>query len=164
MDTVADAVLLYILRDTRILDPDGVFDKHGCWWADEATEERPCCKWHYPSRKRQYRMIKHCRTLAHITDLLGVDYAAANRLLRTPEWRGIRKIIQQIGRRTGLKRDARPTVQDYAPILLRQVIDHAHELTENELTRFVEWVRTYCSEVDTIDWDAVRAYQALKQR
>jgi len=25
-------------------------------------------------------------------------------------------------------------------------------------------VRTYCPEVDEINWDAIRAYQALKQR
>jgi hypothetical protein len=38
MHTAEDAVLLYILRDERILDPSGGFDKHGCWWADETTD------------------------------------------------------------------------------------------------------------------------------
>jgi len=164
MYTIEDAVLLYILRDERVLDPSGGFDKHGRWWADEETEEQPCCKRHYPSRRRPYRMIKHCRTLGHITDLLEVDYAAANRLLRSPEWRVVRKILQLSGNRIGLQRDARPTLQEYAPLLLRQAHAHAHELTETELATFTDWIRAYCPEVDEINWDAVRAYNMLKQR
>jgi len=161
-ERIADAVLLYLLRQLRILDPSGYFDKAGRWYADE-NEELPCCKRHYPSRRRQYRMTKHCRTLGHITDLLGVDYEAANRLLRTPEWRVIRKILQLGGYRTGLKRDARPTIQEFAPILLRKAKECAHELSETELDTFVEWVRPYCPEVDEINWDALRAYRALQQ-
>ena len=160
MHTVEDAVLLYLLRDARILDPSGYFDKAGRWYADE-NEELPCCKRHYPSRRRLYRMNIHCRTLVHITNLLQVDYAAANRLLRTPEWRVIRKILQ-LDKRAGLKRDARPTVQEYAPFLLQKAKKHAHELTTTELNTFIEWVRAYCPEVDEINWDALRAYQALK--
>jgi hypothetical protein len=163
MYTTADAVLLYLLRQLRILDPSGYFDKAGRWYADE-NEELSCCKRHYPSRRRPYRMTMHCRTLGHVTDLLGVDYAAADKLLRTSEWRVIRKILQLGRLRTGLKRDARPTVQEFAPILLRKAEEHAHELSEAELNTFIEWVRTYCPEVDEINWDALRAYQALKQR
>jgi len=162
--TVEDAVLLYILRDARIVDPNGGFDKHGRWWADEETEELPCCKRHYPSRRRPYRMIKHCRTLGHITDLLKVDYTEANRLLRTPEWRTIRKILKLGGNRYGFCRDARLTVQEYAPRLLQQAQDHAHELTETELTTFTNWIRACCPEVDEIHWDAIRAYNTLKHR
>jgi len=162
MHTVEDAVLLYLLRDARILDPSGYFDKAGRWYADE-NEELQCCKRHYPSRKRPYQMTKHCRTLDHITNLLQVGYAAANRLLRTPEWRVIRKILN-LDRRAGVRRDARPTVQEYAPILLQKAKNHAHEITTTELNTFVNWVRTYCPEVDEINWDAIRAYQALKQR
>ena len=161
MYTTADAVLLYLLRQLRILDPSGYFDKAGRWYADE-NEELPCCKRHYPSRKRPYQMTKHCRTLDHITNLLQVDYAAANRLLRTSEWRTIRKILQ-LDSRAGVQREARPTVQEYAPILLQKAKNHAHELTRTELDTFIDWVRAYCPEVDTIDWDAIRAYQALKQ-
>jgi hypothetical protein len=163
MYTTADAVLLYLLRQLRILDPSGYFDKAGRWYADE-NEELSCCKRHYPSRRRQYRMIMHCRTLGHVADLLRVDYAAADKLLRTREWRVLRKILQLGVQRTGLKRDARPTVQEFAPILLRTVEEHAHELSEAELGTFIEWVRFYCSEVDGINWDAIRAYQALKNR
>ena len=161
MYTTADAVLLYLLRQLRILDPSGYFDKAGRWYADE-NEELPCCKRHYPSRKRPYQMTKHCRTLDHITSLLQVDYTAANRLLRTPEWRVIRKILE-LDRRAGVQREARPTVQEYAPLILQKAKIHAHELTRTELDTFIDWVRTYCPEVDTIDWDAIRAYQALKQ-
>jgi len=162
MYTAADAVLLYLLRQLRILDPSGYFDKAGRWYADE-NEELPCCKRHYPSRKRPYQMTKHCRTLDHIASLLQVDYAAANRLLRTPEWRTIRKIVQ-LGGRAGVQREARPTVQEYAPILLQKAKNHAHELTTTELNTFVNWVRAYCPEVDEINWNAIRAYQALKNR
>jgi len=161
MYTTEDAVLLYLLRQLRILDPSGYFDKAGRWYADE-NEELPCCKRHYPSRKRPYQMTKHCRTLDHITNLLQVEYAAANRLLRTPEWRVIRKILE-LDRRAGVQREARPTVQEYALLLLQKAKTHAHELTTTELNTFVDWVRAYCPEVDTIDWDALRAYQALKQ-
>jgi len=108
-------------------------------------------------------MIKHCRTLGHITDLLRVDYAAADKLLRTREWRVIRKILQLDGR-AGVQREARPTVQEYAPLLLQKAKKHAHELTTTELNTFVDWVRAYCPEVDEIDWNAIRAYQALKNR
>jgi hypothetical protein len=108
-------------------------------------------------------MTKHCRTLDHITNLMGVDYKAASSLLRTPEWRVIRKILQLDGRRMGLRREARPTVEKYAPLLLQQAEAHAHELTVEELNIFINWVRTYCPEVDTINWDAIRAYQALQQ-
>ena len=162
MHTVEDAVLLYLLRQLRILDPSGYFDKAGRWYADE-NEELPCCKRHYPSRKRPYQMIKHCRTLGHITDLLRVDYAAADKLLRTREWRVIRKILQLDGR-AGVQREARPTIQEYAPLLLQKAKKHAHELTTTELNTFVDWVRAYCPEVDEIDWNAIRAYQALKNR
>jgi len=162
MYTTADAVLLYLLRQQRILDPSGYFDKAGRWYADE-NEELPCCKRHYPSRKRPYQMTKHCRTLDHITNLLQVEYAAANRLLRTPEWRVIRKILN-LDRRAGVQREARPTVQEYAPLLLQKAKDHAHELATMELNTFVDWVRVYCPEVDEINWDALRAYQALKNR
>ena len=161
MYTTADAVLLYLLRQLRILDPSGYFDKAGRWYADE-NEELPCCKRHYPSRKRPYQMTKHCRTLDHITNLLQVEYAAANRLLRTPEWRVKRKILN-LDRRAGVQREARPTVQEYVPLLLQKAKNHAHELTRTELDTFIDWVRTYCPEVDTLDWDALRAYQALKQ-
>jgi len=108
-------------------------------------------------------MTKHCRTLDHITNLLQVDYTAANRLLRTPEWRVIRKILN-LDRRAGIQREARPTVQEYAPLLLQKAKDHAHELATTELDTFVNWVRPYCPEVDEIHWDALRAYQALKNR
>jgi hypothetical protein len=161
MYTIADAALIYLLRQQRILDPSGYFDKAGRWYADE-NEELPCCKRHYPSRKRPYQMTKHCRTLAHITDLLEVDYEAANRLLRTPEWRVIRKILD-LDRRAGVHREARPTVQEYAPLLLQKAEKHAHELTATELDTFIDWVRPYCPEVDEINWDAICAYQALKQ-
>ena len=162
MYTAADAVLLYLLRQLRILDPSGYFDKAGRWYADE-NEELSCCKRHYPSRKRPYQMIKHCRTLDHITNLLQVDYTPANRLLRTPEWRTIRKILQ-LDNRAGVQHEARPTVQEYVPLLLQKAKNHAHELTRTELDTFIEWVRVYCPEVDEINWDAIRAYQALKHR
>jgi len=160
---VADAVLLYLLRQQRILDPSGYFDGAGRWYADE-DEELPCCRRHQPSRRRQYRMTKHCRTLSHIADLLGVDYAAANSLLRTPEWRIVRKILQLGGHGMGLKRDARPTIQEFAPILLLSAKECAYKLSEAELDIFVKWVRAYCPEADEINWDAIRAYQALKNR
>jgi hypothetical protein len=76
----------------------------------------------------------------------------------------IRKVLKLSGNRIGFQRDARPTVQEYAPLLLRQVQDHAHELTTDELAIFTEWIRAYCPEVDKINWDAVRAYNTLKQR
>ena len=41
MYTTVDAVLLYLLRQQRILDPSGYFDKAGRWYADE-NEELPC--------------------------------------------------------------------------------------------------------------------------
>jgi hypothetical protein len=162
-ERVANAALLYLMRQLRVLDPSGYFDGAGRWYADK-DEELPCCKRHQPSRKHQYRMTKHCRTLGHITDLLGADYASTNRLLRTPEWRVIRKILQVGGQRTGLKRDARPTVQECAPVLLQKAKENAYELTGTELDTFTKWVRAYCPEVDEIDWDAIRAYQALKQQ
>jgi hypothetical protein len=96
--------------------------------------------------------------------MLETDYTEANRLLRAPEWRVIRKILKLSGNRIGFQRDARPTVQEYAPLLLRQVQDHAHELTTDELAIFTEWIRAYFPEVDKINWDAVRAYNTLKQR
>jgi hypothetical protein len=162
MRTVEDAVLLYLLRDAHIINPSGYFDKAGRWYADE-DEELPCCKRHYPSRSRRYRMIKHCRTLNHITNLLRVDYAAANRLLRTPEWRVIRKILQ-LDWRPYVHHEARPTVQEYAPPLLQKAKNHAHELTTTELDTFIDWIHAYCPEVGTVHWDALRAYNALKQQ
>jgi hypothetical protein len=161
-ERVANAALLYLMRQLRILDPGGHFDSAGRWYADK-DEELLCCKRHQPSRKHQYRMTKHCRTLGHITDLLGADYAATNRLLRTPEWRVIRKILQ-LDTRPHVHREARPTVQEYAPRLLQKAKDNAHELTTTELDTFVNWVRPYCPEVDTIHWDALRAYRTLQQQ
>ena len=162
-EQIGNAALLYLLRQLRVVDPSGHFDDAGRWYADD-DEQLPCCKKHQPSRKDPYRMIKHCRTLEHITRLLGTDYTATNRLLRRPEWRVIRKILQLDRQRTGLRREARPAVYNYAPLLLRKAEEHAHELTRTELDTFTEWVRAYCPEVDTIDWDAIRAYQALKNR
>jgi len=162
-EQIANAALLYLLRQLRILDPSGYFDNAGRWYADE-NEELLCCKKHPPSRKNPYRMTKHCRTLDHITNLLGVDYAATNRLLRTPEWRVIRKILKLGGSRAKFQRDARPTVQEYAPVLLYRAAVHAHELTEDELNKFTEWIRDYRPEVDKINWDAIRAFHALQNR
>jgi len=109
-------------------------------------------------------MIMHCRTLGHITDLLGVDYKATDSLLRTSKWRVVRKILQLDTRLMGLKHDARPTVQEFAPILLQKAKEHACELSEAELNTFVEWIRPYCPEVDEINWDAIRAFHALQNR
>jgi len=136
-ERVANAALLYLLRQLRIVDPSGHFDDTGRRYADD-DEQLPCCKKHQPSRKNPYCMTKHCRTLEHITRLLRADYTAANNLLRTLEWRVIRKILQLDGQRTGLRREARPAVYNYAPLLLQKAKDHAHKLTQAELNTFTK--------------------------
>jgi len=162
MRTIADAVLLYILRDTRILDPDGGFDKHGRWWADENTEERPCCKRHYPSRRRQYRQIKHCRTLQHICTLYNVDYDEARKELRKPHWRALRELVR-LGGRTGMHRCARPTIQEHAARLVDLLIQHANQFTEDELTKTARWLSQYDPRAETVDWNSTRVVAALRR-
>ena len=161
MRTIVDAVLLYTLRDTRVLDPDGTFDKRGCWRADENTEERPCCKRHSPSRKRPYRQIKHCRTLQHICALYDVNYDEARKELRKPHWRVLRELVQ-LGGRIGMHRCARPTIQERAARLIDLLIQHANQFTEDELAKTARWLSQYDSKAETIDWDSTRAVAALR--
>jgi len=161
MYTVEDAALLYILRDARTVDPDGWFDKHGRWWADENTEEKPCCKRHYPSRKRPYQQIKHCRTLRHICVLYDVDYQEARKEVLKPHWHILRKLVQ-LGARVGIPRCARPTVQELAPRLVDLLVQHANQFTEGELTKIVHWLAQYDPVARTSDWDSIRAFVALR--
>lgn len=161
MRAMEDALLLYILRDARVVDPDGWFDKQGRWWADENTEERQCCKRKYPSRRRMYRQMIHCRTLKHICTLYDVDYDEAYRELHKPHWRTLRKLARFARNITG-DRHARPTMHEYASYFVDLLARHANLFTEDGLKKTACWLAQYDPRAETIDWDGARAIAAMR--
>lgn len=71
-DRVIEAAREYIARKERKVHPDGYFDKQGRWYPSE-KEELTCCKQiREPSRAWKYSVIKHCRSVDHVSRLYGV--------------------------------------------------------------------------------------------
>lgn len=68
------AGILFILRDTRRVHPEGEFDSGGRWYPDQWTEKRDCCRTiRGPSRSWPYSYLVHCRTIKHIAWLYGAS-------------------------------------------------------------------------------------------
>lgn len=63
----------YIARRDRVINPKGKFDNAGRWYP--STEEHcDCCNGvRGPSRAHPYSYMTHCRTIAHVANLYGVD-------------------------------------------------------------------------------------------
>ena len=67
------AAEIWIARRDRQQHPGGHFDHLGCWWPSEA-EWRECCnKPVRPSVLYRYTLSLHCRSVAHVATLAGVD-------------------------------------------------------------------------------------------
>jgi len=63
--------------------PAGTWDKWG-WWAPVRDEHAPCCDWVCPNDKHPHANLHHCRTVAHVAALYGVDPEALRRQLNYP--------------------------------------------------------------------------------
>ena len=161
--TVDDAIIVYILRDMRRIDPDGKFDSAGRWYPSE-QECRQCCRRIYPpSRKHPYTLLKHCRTLTHVAHLYDVDYATARKEYGKPHWTAARKLIQKLSKKE--IRDPIPEVspmEQYAEKILKAALENAALLKERELRAFTEWFSQYRPEVNNIDWDAQYVMHTLQ--
>jgi len=63
----------YLARRDRRTNPDGTFDSAGRWYPADG-EKQPCCAAiRSPSRAYPYSYMVHCRTVAHVAAVHGVD-------------------------------------------------------------------------------------------
>jgi hypothetical protein len=85
-ETVLQAAYEYICRQERRTHPAGKFDRGGRWYPSE-TEEQHCCKViRNPSRAWPYTLMTHCRSVAHIASLYGVDPKVLRRAIKDGAW------------------------------------------------------------------------------
>jgi hypothetical protein len=83
--TAADT---YRRRRDRDEHPAGAFDDGGRWYP-EFAEAQTCCRHvRRPSRAWPYSLLLHCRTLAHVAALHGVDPRVVRAALRDGTARG----------------------------------------------------------------------------
>ena len=73
MNTIADAVRVYLDRQSRVQHPDGRFD--GGRWFPSDIESQSCCGVRSPSRSWPWSLMLHCRTLRHVARLCDVSEA-----------------------------------------------------------------------------------------
>ena len=63
----------FILRRDRKVHPDGSFDSAGRWYPSAAEKCFCCYGIREPSRSWPYSQMQHCRTAAHVANLMDVD-------------------------------------------------------------------------------------------
>lgn len=69
---------IFISRRDRNTHPDGHFDKAGRWWPS-AEEECDCCdNIREPSRRWPYNYLVHCRSAAHVRNMVTTTYTNEN--------------------------------------------------------------------------------------
>lgn len=71
--TLETAARVFIARRDRTAHPSGTFDKGGRWYPSEAEQCDCCHAVRSPSRAHPYSYMVHCRTMAHVANLHGVD-------------------------------------------------------------------------------------------
>lgn len=75
-DRLREAMQCYFDRQARVQHPDGYFDGAGRWYPSDRERQHCCSKVRAPSRNYPYNHMIHCRTIAHISRLHGVDTVA----------------------------------------------------------------------------------------
>jgi len=158
-----DAVLLHLLRILDITEPIGTWNKK-LWIPDPLYEQRECCAGISRDIRAPLTVRDHCRTLHHVCRLLEVDQTLAYNALEEEHWRVLRRLFPLAQKKMCLVNPcANPTVQDYAPIIVRYACQFAHQFSTEELETVAQWISRYYPKVADVNWDAARAYQALKQ-
>jgi hypothetical protein len=77
-----DAANCAMRRRSRLEHPAGSFDRQGRFWPD-VSEHRACCDWiTEPTKNYPYSQMHHCRSMAHIAELYGVDALDLRRKVR----------------------------------------------------------------------------------
>ena len=70
---LSEAYREFVARRDRQTHPNGKFDNGGRWYPSD-TERQECCRGiRSPSKAHPYSYMTHCRTLAHVAQLYGVD-------------------------------------------------------------------------------------------
>jgi len=67
------AARVYISRRDSVSHPAGKFDNAGRWYPADAERCECCNAVRSPSRAFPYSYMTHCRTIAHVANLYGVD-------------------------------------------------------------------------------------------
>ena len=89
-EVVIQAAYEYVRRQERRAHPDGIFDGVGRWYPSEA-EGQPCCdRIRRPSGRWPYSLMTHCRSVAHVANLYGVDPKELRRAIKDGAWEVLR--------------------------------------------------------------------------
>lgn len=83
--TISDldlAIKTYTDRRDRLAHPSGSFDRAGRFYPDTDEWRHCCAAVRGPSRAYPYAYMLHCRTLAHVAALYGVDAGTLRAALR----------------------------------------------------------------------------------
>ena len=65
----------YLDRKARVSHPEGKCDRGGRWYPSEKEMQVCCNHVRTPSRAWPWSYMTHCRTLAHVAHLYGVEEA-----------------------------------------------------------------------------------------
>lgn len=80
---VTSAAYLYLAREKRYLKPSGKYDKARRWYPDDEIEKCECCCFiRSPSKAWPSSLYRHCCSLGHICNMLGVDRKTVANFLR----------------------------------------------------------------------------------
>jgi len=86
-ETVLLAAYEYIRRQKREVHPAGKFDRGGRWYPTDDEEQKCCASIRQPSRAWPYTLMSHCRSMAHVAALYGVDAREVRRAVRDEAWK-----------------------------------------------------------------------------
>lgn len=75
-NTLEQAAREFIARRDRTAHPAGKFDNAGRWYPSEHEHCECCNAVRSPSRSYPYSYMTHCRTMAHVAHLFGVELSA----------------------------------------------------------------------------------------
>ncbi|MFC4253178.1 SprT-like domain-containing protein [Sinimarinibacterium flocculans] len=75
------AAACFLERSERRSNPSGRFDHGGRWYPDAAELQECCAAVRAPTRNWPFSLMSHCRTIAHVSRLHGVDTVALRRYL-----------------------------------------------------------------------------------
>lgn len=80
-EQLSAAVQCFLGRQSRTLHPEGAF-KNWKWYPSD-NEWCSCCRSvHEPTRAFPYSLMQHCRTMAHVSHLYGVDSKELRKAVR----------------------------------------------------------------------------------
>lgn len=91
-DKIQAAAREYIARRDRHTHPDGDFDSAGRWYPAESEACACCDSVRSPSRSWPYSLLVHCRSLAHVAALHGVEPLALRRAARELDAQRVGKV------------------------------------------------------------------------